>query len=241
MLPPALTVPAVAMLPPVTVPVTLKLLRVPTDVMLGCALVYTVPATRALPTCPVTLPPVIELKPEPLPLTFPASTLPVTLTELSVPTLVMLGCAAVLSVPATVVNVPLVPLRLPPVILPVALTVPAVATLPPVMVPVALTVPAVSTLPPVMVPVALTVPAVAKLPPVTVPVTLKLDNVPTDVMLGCAAVLSVPATVVNAPSVALTLPLSTLPVTLTLVSVPTDVMLGCAAVYTVPATSALPT
>ena len=31
-----------------------------------------------------------------------------------------------------------------------------------------------------------------KLPAVTLPVTLKLDNVPTDVMFGCAAVVSVP-------------------------------------------------
>ena len=46
-------------------------------------------------------------------------------------------------------------------IVPVALTVPAVATLPPVIVPVALTVPAVARLPPVTVPVALTIPVTA--------------------------------------------------------------------------------
>ena len=37
-------------LPPVTLPETLKLLNVPTEVMFGCAFVYTVPATSALAT-----------------------------------------------------------------------------------------------------------------------------------------------------------------------------------------------
>ena len=61
---------------------------------------------------------------------------------------------------------------LPPVMLPVELTVPGVARLPPVMVPVTfnglITLPLrlmlpVLTLPPVIVPVALTIPAVSKL------------------------------------------------------------------------------
>ena len=38
-------------------PETLKLVSVPTLVMFGCAFVYTVPATNALPTCPETLAP----------------------------------------------------------------------------------------------------------------------------------------------------------------------------------------
>ena len=42
----------------VTVPLTFKLVSVPTLVILGCAFVYTVPATNALPTCPDTLLPV---------------------------------------------------------------------------------------------------------------------------------------------------------------------------------------
>ena len=37
-------------LPAVTLALTLKLDRVPTDVIFGCAAVYTVPDTRALPT-----------------------------------------------------------------------------------------------------------------------------------------------------------------------------------------------
>jgi len=38
-------------------------------------------------------------------------------------------------------------------------------------------------------------PPVNKFPPVTLPVTVKLVNVPTDVMLGCAAVVTVAAVV----------------------------------------------
>ena len=44
-------------------PVTANEVNVPTDVMLGCAAVYTVPATNAFATCPVTLPPGIDVKP----------------------------------------------------------------------------------------------------------------------------------------------------------------------------------
>jgi hypothetical protein len=79
--------------------------------------------------------------------------------------------------------------KLPPVIVPVALTVPPVAKLPPVIlaadviVDVADINPPVKTLPPVMLPVALAVPPVAKLPPVTVPLTDKLVSVPTVVKL----------------------------------------------------------
>ena len=40
---------------------------------------------------------------------------------------------------------------------------------------------------------AVKLPAVEKLPLVVVPVTAKLDNVPVEVMLGCAAVVNVPA------------------------------------------------
>ena len=46
-------------------------------------------------------------------------------------------------------------------------------------------------------------PEVAKLPLVVVPVTVKLDNVPVEVILGCAAVVTVPAVVaapLNAPT-----------------------------------------
>ena len=62
------------------------------------------------------------------------------------------------------------------------------------------------------------------------PDTDKLPNVPTDVILVCAAVVKVPTILVP-----LKLPLVMLPVTARLVSVPTDVILPCAAVVTVPA------
>ena len=65
--------------------------------------------------------------------------------------------------------------------------------LPPVIVPVAETVPPVVKLPTVAVPVAETVPPVVKLPPVIVPATLKLANVPTLVIFGCTAVVNTPA------------------------------------------------
>jgi hypothetical protein len=63
---------------------------------------------------------------------------------------------------------------------------------------------------------------------VTSPETVKLDNVPTDVMFGCAAVVTVPAVAADPE----TLPLIVF-VTVNPVNVPTDVMLGCAAVGTV--------
>ena len=47
--------------PKLVVPETVKLLNVPTDVILGCAFVYTVPAINALPTCPETLAPATAL------------------------------------------------------------------------------------------------------------------------------------------------------------------------------------
>ena len=61
-------------LPLVVLPVTAKLVKVPTEVMLDCAAVVTVPAVVAdvavvaLETVPVTLPPGIELRPAPDPL-----------------------------------------------------------------------------------------------------------------------------------------------------------------------------
>jgi hypothetical protein len=65
-------------------------------------------------------------------------------------------------------------------------------------------------------------------------VTPKLVSVPTDVIFGCAAVVTVPAVVAlvaapdNAPVnvVALTLPALILPVTAKLVRVPTEVIFG---------------
>jgi hypothetical protein len=123
-----LTKPAVIKLPPVMLPDTLSALNVPTDVILGCAAVVTVPAVVALvadpaevakvalATVPVTLAPVILLSPEPLPLMFAPVILPLELNDVNVPTLVILGCAAVVTVPAVVALVAedTVPVTLPP-------------------------------------------------------------------------------------------------------------------------------
>ena len=62
MLAPKLPVPVatklfVPKLPVFALPDTFKLVSVPTLVILGCAFVYTVPATKLLPTCPDTLAP----------------------------------------------------------------------------------------------------------------------------------------------------------------------------------------
>ena len=52
-------------------------------------------------------------------------------------------------------------------------------------------------LPPVMLPVALINPPVRIFPPVILPVTVALVNVPTDVMFGCALVVTVAAVVAD--------------------------------------------
>ena len=110
---------------------------------------------------------------------------------------------------------------LPPVTLPVADTLPAVIKFPPVTVPVAVIIFALK-LPMSELPVALKVdantPVVPTLPMLEFPDTLKLTSVPVLVMLGCAAVVTVPAVVaapLSAPVnvVAPTLPAVILPVT----------------------------
>ena len=63
--------PPVSKLPDVVLPVTVSAVSVPTDVILGCAAVVTVPAVVAdvaLGTVPVTLPPGIDVSPAPDPL-----------------------------------------------------------------------------------------------------------------------------------------------------------------------------
>ena len=110
---------------------------------------------------------------------------PVALTLLNVPTDVMFGCAAVVTVPA-VVAVATVPVTLAPGMLvnPAPEPLNAVAST----LPLALRVVAEITLAPVILP---------PMPPpvVILPVTLKLVNSPTLVILGCAAVVTVPAVV----------------------------------------------
>ena len=198
----------------------------------------------------------VTLAPDPLsvPIKLPDEVLPVTASALSVPTLVMLGCAAVVTVPAVVAapvnaptNVVLVTLVNPATVVTVA---PNVSAVEPSVTELLLRAPfgiEVNPAPdplnwlPVTVPVADTSPAVRILPPCTLAVTVRALSVPTDVILVCAAVSKVPAMLVNAPRVPDTLPLVILPVTARLDNVPTLVMLGCAAVVTVPATVAVPT
>ena len=124
--------------------------------------------------------------------------------------------------------------------------------LPPVMLPVVTVRLVPVNAPPVMAPVAEIRPAVRILPPCTLPVTDKALKVPTEVILVCAAVNSVPVRLVALTLPAVKLPVALInppvnmlaPVTLPLeliapefneVNVPTDVILGCAAVVTVPA------
>jgi hypothetical protein len=75
-----------------------------------------------------------------------------------------------------------------------------------------------------------------KFPDVVLPVTASAVSVPTEVMLGCAAVVTVPAVValVAVPADPDILPVI-VAVTVSPDNVPTEVMLGCAAVVTVPA------
>jgi hypothetical protein len=98
----ATTAPAVFRLPALALPVTPNDVSVPTDVILGWAAVVTVPAVVALGTAPVTLAPCMLDKLLPLPikklavvalpkLALPDDRLPVTASELSVPTEVMFG------------------------------------------------------------------------------------------------------------------------------------------------------
>ena len=102
----------------------------------------------------------------------PMFELPETDTEVSVPTDVIFGCAAVVTVPAVVAA----PLRAP---------VNVVAdTLPNVPLPVADTIPPVIMLPAFKLPVAVIRPAVPKLPTFALPLTETDVNVPTEVIFG---------------------------------------------------------
>jgi hypothetical protein len=87
---------------------------------------------------------------------------------------------------------------LPTVALPVAVIDPAVRKLPPVTLPAALTAPPVAMLPTVALPVADMLPAVLRFPPVTLPATDNETKVPTLVMAGCAALLTLAAVLANA-------------------------------------------
>ena len=126
----------------------------------------------------------------------PEVVVPVTPNEDSVPTLVIFGCAAAVTVPATLA-VATVKLATVVVLVTTNGAVPDASVL--VICPVALTV--VNA--PVFAVVAPTVPLCAQnnraftLPAVMFPVTANADSVPTEVIFGCAAVVTVPAVVAN--------------------------------------------
>ena len=150
LLPAALTMPAVLMLPPVILPVALTLVKVPTDVILGCAAVVTVPAVVAAPVnAPVNAVADTLLNPVMVVTVAPSvSGVDPSVTD----ALAKRACAKVPDemlvalILDTLAPDPLsVPTKLPPVMLPEADTLAAVTAadvtkLPPVMLPVTLTV-----------------------------------------------------------------------------------------------------
>ena len=120
-----------------------------------------------------------------------------------------------------------VPTRFPPVILPVAVILPAVPKLPTLALPVTLNAPAVVKLPPLTLPVALTTPAVVILPPETLPVEVIVPAtlIPVPVTTTTFAL---PATLMVILPLAegifkLVLPLATGPITLLAVKLPITV------------------
>ena len=179
-------------LPDVTLPVTDKLSNVPTDVILVCAAVVSVPTMLVPLRLPPTMLPTelispaeIKLPPFMLPvalttppvLTLPPTMLPLTLKLVNVPSEVMLAWAASVTVAAVPDTFPVtlityVPLKRS------ELTVPDVSALALILlvnnVPM-LAIPVVKILPALTLPVALTLPAVLTLLPVTLPVA---DNNP---------------------------------------------------------------
>ena len=213
------------MLAAVTVPFTAREVRVPTDVIFGCAAVVTVPAVVAEPalvalaTAPVTLAPAIALRPDPLPVKTPvlavnatAVTVPLTPRPVSVPRLVMLPCAAVVTVPAVVAA----PVNAPTNVVDVTLDKPATV---------------VTVEPKVN----------AVLPNTTFEfANLACANVPLETLLAFNAVSAEPLPV-KIPVFAVILAAVTLPLTASPVKVPTDVIFGCAAVVTVSAVVAAET
>jgi hypothetical protein len=133
-----------------------------------------------------------------VPLTLPALTLPVTLNDVNVPVDVMLGCAAVANVPVS--NVPD---TLPALTLPVTLNDVNVPT--DVMFGCALVVTVAAVVADATVPLMLpagiaesNAPEPLNVAADTLPVTLNDVNVPTDVMFGCALVVTVAAVVADA-------------------------------------------
>jgi hypothetical protein len=163
---------------------------------------------------------------------FPALALPVTVSDVSVPVDVMLGCAAVVTVPAVVALVA-APLRAPTNVVAVMLELPKLALMPVLITALEL-------------PFALLVLNVGY---TVVAVEVFCNNA--DAFVAAVALATVPVTLapaialrplplpVNTPVLAVNAEAVTVPLTPNDVNVPTDVMLGCAAVVTVPAVVAL--
>ena len=133
--PEALIRPTVVRLPTAAVPLTVKVVSVPTLVILPCAAVVTVPATTAVVafgTVPVTLAPGILVRPAPDPLNCDPVICPVTDTKPPVKlapfTIVVAITLLALRLPVNEVEVPAMePIKLPPLMLPVVEILPVAA------------------------------------------------------------------------------------------------------------------
>ena len=152
-------------------PVLVKPVSVPTDVIFGCAAVYTVPDTKLLATCPETLPPGKLVKLAPLPIkklavtALPRFALPAVMLPDAVKVLAEMTFALLILPPLPLVT------TLPAVILPLATNVLALMTLTLLILPPD---PLLNRLPTVVLPVAFSVPATLT----PVPVTTKILALP---------------------------------------------------------------
>ncbi len=210
-------------LPELTEPLTVRLLKVPMPVILGWSAVVSVPAKVVAVKPPFTVKdvrPVRLLIVAEVVLIEPAVTLPVTVNALKLPRLVILF------------NVPLdrVPLNVPPVIVPGTVKLPIVAVvelrLPEFSEP--LTVRLVSVPMPVI---------LGCTPVVSVPLIVDIFAKPVTVILLKVEIPVIPAKVPG-DKVPLIIPASIVPVTDKLLNLPSEVIFGCIPVVRVPASVA---
>ena len=258
-------------------PDTAREVRVPCDVIAGCAAAETVRALVESGTVPVTFAPVSNESPVPTPTKDPEVVAPVTPRDVRVPTDVIAGWAAFVTVPEDTaretVPVTFAPVRAespvptptnePEVVAPVTPRETKVPT--DVMFGCALPVTAVAVAEVETVPTmfAARIPESPAPPPkneveLVIPPTVNPVSVPTEVMAGCAAVVTVPAVdaLVADGTVPVTFapvsdespdptpkkdPLVVAPDTPRDVSVPSELILGCAEDVTVPALDATDT
>ena len=174
--------------PKLVVPETDKLANVPVLVILGCALVVTVPAVVARVAFPFKLPINVVALILPLALKVPSIFAPV----LVITNTLLTPLTPTVTLPfGLVISTLLVPFTILSTIILPAVKLPDTDRLPTVELPPTLRLPAVDKLPPVIVPVAVIIP-VPTLPIFELPDTETLVNVPILVMLGCALVVTVP-------------------------------------------------